>query len=228
MSRQESSRLKDVQYMASNIKFDNNDKRIKYFELLLERDLDEIPTAVLPEGYHFVFYKDGDMDSWIDIEKSAKEFASYSQGMQAWDKYYASRQDELPGRMVFIEDSNNVKVATATALYNIYGLDKSGSAWLHWVAIRRGYQGQGLSKPLVLYTLNVMKESGYKHVKIPTQTNTWLACKVYLDLGFLPVPENAVHSSFGWRIIKTLSCHPALSGFEPVTQDEIIADQEEE
>ena len=74
---------------------------------------------------------------------------------------------------------------------------------------------------------NVMKELGYKHVKIPTQTNTWLACKVYLDLGFLPVPENAVHSSFGWRIIKTLSCHPALSGFEPITQDEIIADQEE-
>ena len=84
MSRQESSRLKDVQYMDGNIKFDNNDKRIKYFELLLERDLDEIPTAVLPEGYHFVFYKDGDMDSWIEIEKSAKEFASYSQGMQAW------------------------------------------------------------------------------------------------------------------------------------------------
>ena len=49
--------------MDGNIKFDNNDKRIKYFELLLERDLDEIPTAVLPEGYHFVFYKDGDMDS---------------------------------------------------------------------------------------------------------------------------------------------------------------------
>ena len=69
-----------MQYMDGNIKFDNNDKRIKYFELLLERDLDEIPTAVLPEGYHFVFYKDGDMDSWIDIEKSAKEFASYSQG----------------------------------------------------------------------------------------------------------------------------------------------------
>ncbi len=38
---------------------------------------------------------------------------------------------------------------------------------------------------------------------------------------------NAVHSSFGWSIIRTLAGHPALSGFEPVMQDEIIADQEE-
>lgn len=208
--------------MYGNIKFDNNDKRIKYYELLLERDLDEIPLAVLPEGYHFVFYKDGDRDAWIDIEKSAKEFGSYSQGIQAWNKYYAARQDELPGRMVFIEDSNGIKVATATAFYNIYGLDKTGSAWLHWVAVRRGFQGHGLSKPLVLHTLDVMKGLGYKHVKIPTQTNTWLACKIYLDLGFLPIPENAVHSSFGWSIIRTLTGHPALSGFEPVIQDEII------
>lgn len=38
---------------------------------------------------------------------------------------------------------------------------------------------------------------------------------------------NAVHSSFGWSIIRILTGHPALSGFVPVMQDEIIADQEE-
>ena len=38
---------------------------------------------------------------------------------------------------------------------------------------------------------------------------------------------NAVHSSFGWSIIRILTGHPALFGFVPVMQDEIIADQEE-
>lgn len=64
--------------------FDNHDERIKYYELLLERDLDALPRFPLPEGYRFVFYKQGDRDSWIDIEKSAKEFISYDQGLEAW------------------------------------------------------------------------------------------------------------------------------------------------
>ena len=35
----------------------------------------------LPEGYHFVFYKAGDRDSWIAIEQSAKEFDNYGEGL---------------------------------------------------------------------------------------------------------------------------------------------------
>ena len=58
--------------------FDNHDHRIKYCELLLKRDnLDNIPEYKLLDGYKFIFYKSGDRDEWIEIEKSAKEFDSY-------------------------------------------------------------------------------------------------------------------------------------------------------
>lgn len=65
---------------------------------------------------------------------------------------------------------------------------------------------------MITHVLNVMKELGDTHAKIPTQTNTWLACKVYMDLGFLPVKENLEHSYEGWRIIKGLTKHSAISG----------------
>lgn len=204
------------------IQFDNHDERIRYYELLLERDLEQIPQIELPEGYRFVFYKQGDRDTWIDIEKSAKEFSSYEQGMVSWNKYYENRQEELPARMVFIENSAGEKVATATAFYDIYGRDKSGDGWLHWVAVRREYQGKGLAKPLIAYALNVMRKLGYKHAKIPTQTNTWLACKIYLDFGFMPLAENAVNSRNGWRIIKALTNHPSLIDFDFAAMDEIL------
>lgn len=139
------------------IVFDNHDERIRYYELLLERDLEQIPRIELPEGYRFVFYKQGDRDVWIDIEKSAKEFISYEQGLTSWNKYYENRQEELPVRMVFIENSAGEKVATATAFYDIYGRDQSGDGWLHWVAVRREYQGKGLAKPLIAYVLNVIR-----------------------------------------------------------------------
>lgn len=205
-----------------NIVFDNNDKRIKHYELLLEGSLDNLSEYSLPYGYHFEFYKDGDRDAWIEIEKSAKEFSSYDEGLAAWNRYYSGRGSELHNRMVFVVNESGEKVATATAFYDINGKDKSGAGWLHWVAVKREYQGKGLSKPLITYVLHVMKTLGYTHAKIPTQTNTWLAVKVYLDLGFRPIPENAVNSYMGWRIIKTLTKHKALHDFDSMDEKDIV------
>lgn len=204
--------------------FDNHDSRIKYFELLLKRDsLDNLPQHELPEGYHFSFYEPGDRDAWIAIEQSAKEFETYEQGLESWNRYYEGKDEELTKRMVFVTNEAGEKVATATAYYDIYGRDKSGAGWLHWVAVRREYQGKRLSKPLITYVLNVMRSLGYTHAKIPTQTTTWLACKVYLDLGFLPIPENAIHSKKGWQIVKTLTGHPALASFEAVPEEQMLS-----
>lgn len=204
------------------IVFDNNDKRIKHYELLLEGSLDSICEYPLPDGYYFEFYQDGDRDTWIEIEKSAKEFSSYDEGLDAWNRYYSGRENELYNRMVFVVNESGEKVATATAFYDINGKDKSGAGWLHWVAVKRDYQGKGLSKPLITYVLHVMKALGYNHVKIPTQTNTWLAVKVYLDLGFRPIPENAVNSYMGWCIIKTLTNHKVLNDFDSVDEKAIV------
>ncbi len=207
--------------------FDNHDARIKYYELLLERELDFIKEYALPDGFHFEFYKVGDRDVWIELEKSAKEFSSYEEGLNAWNRYYYDKEDELLNRMVFVVNNAGEKVATATAFYDSNGKDKSGSGWLHWVCVKREYQGIGLSKPLISHTLNVMKSLGYTHAKIPTQTTTWLAVKLYLDLGFLPVPENAITSRNGWCIIKTLTDHKRLHDFEYVSEAEITGDDHE-
>lgn len=190
--------------------FDNHDERICYYELLLESDITQVPQYELPEGYHFAAYANNDRDAWIEIEISAKEFADYEQGLEAWNRYYAEKLDELPNRMFFIETSDGEKIATATAFYNIYGRDISNDGWLHWVAIKREYQGKGLSKPLITYVLRAMNGLGYKHAKIPTQTNTWLACKVYMDLGFTPVEKNLKRNYDGWKIIKAFTGHDTL------------------
>ncbi len=108
------------------MKFDNHDARIRYYELLLERDLDSLPSIPLPEGYRFVFYRPGDRDSWIDIEKSAKEFAAWEQGLAAWETYYAANEASLSSRMVFVENAAGEKVATATAYEDVTGRGCTG------------------------------------------------------------------------------------------------------
>lgn len=199
------------------LKLDNHDPRIRYMELMLERStLDEIPLLPLPEGYSFVPYQPGDRDAWIAIERSARELDSYAQGVWVWNRYFGARNAELTQRMVFIQNAAGEKVATATAYYDVRLRDQSGAGWLHWVAVRREDQGKGLSKPLIAHTLRRMHDLGYTHAKIPTQTNTWLACRIYLDFGFVPIPKNAVRCRDGWRFIRTLTGHPALAAFEPI------------
>lgn len=201
---------------------DNHDFRIRYYELLLEADIGDIPERPLPAGYSYAFYQDGDRDAWIDIEKSAREFSTVEEGERAWGRYYAGREEELKSRMVFVVNAAGEKVATATAFYDITGRDTSGSGWLHWVAVRREEQGKGLSKPLITHVLSIMRNMGQTHAKIPTQTTTWVACKVYLDLGFRPIPKNLINSRDGWRIIRRLTEHPALVTLDPASDDEIL------
>ena len=203
---------------------DNHESRIRYYELMLRGEITGMMEIPLPAGYHYETYRDGDRDAWIAIEKSAKEFDTWEQGLDAWKRYYAEHTDELPGRMVFVVNEHGEKVATATAFYDIRGIDQSGDGWLHWVAVRREDQGKGLSKPLISHVIQIMKRLGYSFAKIPTQTTTWLAVKVYLDLGFRPIEKNLVNSRDGWRIVKRLTYHPALAELEPANDEEVLND----
>ena len=194
--------------------FDNHDPRLPYYPLKLERVLEGIPEYPLPAGYHFENYVSGDRETWIGIEKSAKEFSTREEGEQAWQRYYGGQENELEHRMFFAANADGRKIATATAYYDIANTDDGVNGWLHWVAVSREEQGRHLAKPLITHVLGYMRSLGYRRAVIPTQTTTWLACKVYLDLGFRPVPENAETSRKGWEIVKALTHHPALDEFE--------------
>lgn len=221
---------------ATEMKIDNHDGRLRYYELVLHRtDIRDFPEYFLPEGYSFCFYEsEVDVEDWLQIEVSAGEFLTIEEGRESWEEYYGSGeeskafrgkqlptvQDELRRRMLFVVNPAGEKVATATAFYEPE--DKSGAGWMHWVAVRRDHQGKGLAKPLISRVLQVMRELGYQEVKIPTQTTTWLAVKVYLDFGFRPIPQNATNSYEGYRIVRTLTNHPALSEFSEMPEEEMF------
>lgn len=199
---------------------DNHDERLKYYELVMERkDTRNISEYVLPKGFRFVFYQPGDKKDWIAIEMSAREFVLEEEGEFSWAQYYEGKEKELENRMIFIETAEGEKVATATAFYEPG--NASGAGWLHWVAVKREYQGKGLAKPLISYTLHHLAKLGYTVLKVPTQTTTWVAVKIYMDFGFAPVPVNAVHSKEGYQIMRTLTNHPCLQSFEPMPYEDI-------
>ena len=186
-------------------KYETHDDNLCYIDLVFEGELKNIPEYALPKGYRFVNYSEGDKAAWIDIELSCGEVLSKEHGEECWARYYAGKESELPDRMIFIENEAGEKIATATAFYDIHGNTVPGEGQLHWVGIKKEEQGKGLSKPLITHTLNLMKDLGYNRTKIHTQTNTWLACKVYSDLGFQPEKESLIRNRAGWKMVQLLN-----------------------
>lgn len=219
--------MNDAAKGRDTMTLDNLDRRLKYYHLVLRLSAEaEIPAYPLPEGFSFTTYADGDRDTWIAIEQSAKEFDRYEQGLEAWAHYYARYTDRLPGRMQFIEAPNGEKVATATAFFDPEAPD--GDGWLHWVSVRRDMQGKGLARPLIAHTLRRLRALGYGEIFVSTQTTTWVAARLYMDFGFRPTEENLAESLFGWRILKTLTNHPALAALEPVAEKETLVSSDKQ
>ncbi len=185
--------------------YKTHDDSLCYIDLTFEGTLDVIPHYDLPEGFRFANYQSGDKAAWIDIELSAGEVLNLEHGQECWNRYYGNREAELPERMFFIEDTNGKKIATATAFYDIHTGDSPDNGQLHWVAIKKEAQGKGLSKPLITHILKKMKALGYVKIKIHTQTNTWLACKIYHELGFHPAEESLKNHRFGWKMAGLLT-----------------------
>lgn len=188
---------------------------------LVNNDLDNIKEYQLPDGFKFVFFNDGNEKAWVEIEKSSGEFLSFEEGIEAFNHYYGSHYEELKKLCLFIENENGEKVATSTAFYLNEPIgDITGN--VHWVAIKKEYQGMHLSKPLISETLKQMRKLGHKKTLLHTQTHTWLAVKVYLDMGFIPYEIDKHY--LGWKIIKKLTNHEILKDVDNIDEKDMYND----
>lgn len=195
------------------------DNTIKYYELLMYYKNTSIHEKYsLPEGFHFEFYKDGDMNDWINIHIESGEFCAIEEGENIFHNFYDYFIQELNKRCIFIvEDKTNEKVGTATI--SLLVKEEHGyNGALDWIAIKKDYQGQGLARPLITKILEIANELGHKDIILHTQTTTWLAAKLYLDFGFNILNKDETN---GWKILKTLTNHPKLSGYETLKKEDI-------
>ena len=196
------------------------DNTIKYYELLMKYDdLTEYERYELPEGFHYEFFKTGDEEEWVRIHIESGEFTSYEKGLKHFHDFYDYFIDELDKRCVFIIDSNTgEKIGTATISLlkeKEYGYE----AAVDWVAIKKSYQGKGLAKPLITKFMDIAKDNGHTSLILHTQTNSWLAAKLYLDYGFEILNKDEV---MGWSILRSIIDHDKLKEYNILSNDEIL------
>ncbi len=193
------------------------DVRIKYYKLIMIMDNLKNIDIPLPKGYHFEFFKnDKDIKDWIEIHISTGEFASFEDCRKTFYDFYSPFFAELDKRLFFIVDENNKKIATATLSPTE---NKDYPCVIDWFAVHKEFQGKKLSKPLLGKIIELAINFDYDKILLHTQTNSWLAAKIYLDFGFVPYNTN---EKTGWNILKTITNHPKLSAFIAIKDNEIF------
>jgi ribosomal protein S18 acetylase RimI-like enzyme len=165
-------------------------------------DLSQLPRFPLPSGYSFRGFREGEGELWARIETSAGEFASVEQAIEHFRKEFGGFQRELGKRCLFVQTEGGEPVGTAMAWYGTL-LPGGMAGRLHWVGIRKEYQGRGIGKPLVSRAMELLS-ARHDRTYLTTQRSSLAAIKIYLDFGFLPYITERVQEKEWSEISKQL------------------------
>jgi len=150
---------------------------------MIRENLGNIPDYPVPPPYTIRWYRPGDEEAWLRIEREAEKYFPIEDDL--FEKQFGEYPDLLPERQCFICNSEGNEIGTATAwFYN----DESGKSYglVHWVAIIPQEQGKGLGKPLMSAVCNRLKELGYERACLNTSTGRIPAINLYQKFGFVP------------------------------------------
>ncbi len=169
------------------------DKTIPYHSIIMKRPYGTVSKeVVLPEGFSVRTYQPGDENAWAEIETSVFEFDDVQAALKC-HSHYLSQPEELCKRQWFVIAPDGIPAATATAWWSQTANGRVPV--VHALACRPEYQGKGLGKAVaikMLETFYVLEKD--REVWLDTQTWSYQAVGLYLDLGFIPLKEAAYNS----------------------------------
>ena len=176
---------------------------------LIRSHMRDIPYVAFPQGFGIRALRPGEGALWLDIQRDSEPYFPIPASIFHQEFGY-----DLPAtqwRSFLVTNERGVGVGVISAWYNrnFRGLDYGQ---VHWVAIRPSYQGKGLGKAALSYTLNQLAQ-WHERAYLGTQSKRIPAIKLYLDFGFLPdlVEPGALE---GWREVKRALKHPILEAME--------------
>ena len=161
------------------------DTTVYHYPVLME--LTKFPklTYQLAKGYHIRPFEMRYMEQWIQLNVELKQMESYEAGKAYVEKTFLPKQDLLSKQILIIVDEKDHVVATASVWEGFHYGERRMR--LHWVGVSQKHQRKGLARCIVLACIQLYLDM---HLSTPlylsSQTNSYVAIKMYEDLGFTP------------------------------------------
>jgi len=178
--------------------------------LMLRNRLDNIPAFALAAGFSWRWYRPGDETHWLRIHRFADPESEITADLFA--RRFGSDSNLLAQRQCYLQDTRGDLIGTATAWFDD---DFLGARFgrIHYVAIVPGFQGRGLSRPLMSVVCQRLRELGHDRAYLATSTTRIAAINLYLSFGFVPLICSEEEAA-AWRGIcprdprRLAACHP--------------------
>lgn len=148
---------------------------------MIRDDLEGVPAFQLPPGFTIRGWKPGDEEAWTRIQAAADRYNRIDSGLFA--AQFGSDPGELSRRVLFLLDEGGDAVATAAAWSGRDRAEREAGR-VHWVAVLPGFQGRGLSKPLLSAVLMRLRELGHSRAYLTTSSARIPAVRLYAAFGF--------------------------------------------
>jgi len=154
------------------------------YRLYMVRDhLQDIPEYPLPQGYKMYGMRQDDIGLWVDVQKDADPYIKNIDHQM----YYSTFGDNIQSigmRCFLLQNKSGCAVGTVSAWKKI-GKDGVVYGQVHWVALRKAYQGRGLGNVLMTHVLKELS-GNYERAFLETQSKRINALRLYFKFGFVP------------------------------------------
>jgi GNAT superfamily N-acetyltransferase len=166
---------------------------------MVREHLENIPVFLLPPAYTLRPFQPGDEQLWLKIQSAADRYNSIT--LELFAREFGGDQDRLATRQLYLCDSDQGAIGTATAWFN---KSYQGRPYgrVHWVAILPEHQGLGLAKPLMSVTLQRMSKLGHERAYLTTSSARIAAINLYLQFGFVTQPQSSDERIIWHRILE--------------------------
>jgi len=163
---------------------------------ILRPTLDNIPMYPLPDGYTMRSYQTGDLQHWLDLHIPIFDEGDITEDL-FWREY--GRDETILAQRQFYMVHDETVMGSISAWF---GTDERGKdlGRIHWVVLREDYWGKGLSKPLLSFACQVLKELGHTQAYLTTDTMLTPALGLYLKFGFEP-EINSESDKKAWDLV---------------------------
>lgn len=146
--------------------------------------LDDVPEFPLPAGFSLRWYEAGDEAHWLRIHRAADPYNEITP--ELFRQQFGHDERPWRERQCYLCAPGSEIIGTGTAWFND---DFEGERWgrVHWLAILPGFQGRGLSRPLLSAICRRLRDLGHERAYLSTSTARLPAISLYLKFGFAPL-----------------------------------------
>lgn len=174
--------------------------------VMIRASLEDIPHRSLSDGFSLRPMEPGDGASWVEIWREVENPDAIPDDL--FCREFGSDWQMVGKRCFLLVDSSGNPAGTISAWYDdaFHGSECWGR--IHWIAVKREYQGKGLAAGMMSAAMETLRGLGHDRCYLVTHGFRIRAIKLYLSFGFKPeITESSLPI---WRSVASTLEMPSL------------------